>query len=398
MDEARLIRFPIMCQGLQIIVVTHEALHGDEIFAATLVERYGSLEFLEQYAKDDTILLGVGAGEFDEHPSITDGTPRKEDDCCASLVAKALGVELEPNVRQAIKYVFKADQGHDVDFGICTVVKVMHQQNLDDPQVARRWARLGFMAKLDDCGANKDFSLQGITASMSVTSGFAQAMKWFRQGFDLMVREHMAFHTTTKAEFEAKAHVSQIPGPNGRTLTLVVIETDDTRMGKYARHSAKADFVVTRRSTGHTQIVGNQRTGIHVRDVAMMIRVEELRARGSDIVPSWGQLVAEDAYEGDPWHMLPNGSILLNGSATNTRVSPTLLPLDRIVQLVTLGVDPTAFEMTRQGWCQDGRCVSTPEAGCPWYDYGLPRCRAVRAGQYAETHDAPRGHASVNDD
>lgn len=333
-------RFVMRVAGETVFFDTHEGPHLDEIATKWLIEKFGDKEFLDKYVSNRILEVGIGGGLFDEHPV---NSERKEGECAATLVAKALGVDDNPALEKILKFVVTHDlKGGAQPFDLASLVKLLHQQFPNDPERVIEWAMVGLEAKY---------------------------------------REQLQFFTATKQEFERAAEIEEIQGPGRQTLKMVTVVSDDEQMSKFARSSfgGGAAIIIQRRSSGNVQIYTNKRYGLTLYDVAQMIRLAEQRAKGQVVMTDWETLSSEGKVEGtEEWFFHHAGQMLLNGSLTAPDVPPTKLSLEQIKEMVRIGINPQAFEQSRAQLCRSGNCTSTRNDQCPWYPWGLHRCRAIR--------------------
>lgn len=332
------------------IIATHPRPHLDEITAIWLLRKAGTGMFSgvenakieywnesdikkssEEYEKEGILLLGIGGGRFDEHP--TERNARKENECCATLVAKHLGIDDDPIFEKILKFTFNNDlkaSTHPFDLGYVT--SILHQQFPDDPE---------------------------------------KVMEWTVTGLEAKYREQLQFFTTTSEEFKKAAKLEQVQC-NGRILNLVTVESDDVQMNKFARssHGCNAAVIIQKRSSGNVQILPNKKFRIKLYDVAQMLRLEEQKLKRVLLTTDWKELSAEGKVQGaEEWFFHEEGQFLLNGSSTALDVPPTQIPIERITELVKIGISRNQFYEN----CDARRCRT-----CPWYYWGLHRCRKLR--------------------
>ena len=353
-------------------ILTHERPHLDEIVAIWLLRKFGEQRFPgistaavtftsirrlaeaglkpEEYETQGTLLLGIGGGRLDEHPTMDEG--RKAGDCATTLVAKELGVSDDPSLAKILRFVRAADvEGNASPFDISYVVKLLHAKHPDDPNRAMEWALVAIEAKY---------------------------------------QEQLRFFTVVKPEFDAKAKVEEIAVGQKR-WRIVSIDSDEDGIHKYARseYGARAAMVIQRRSSGNVAIFGNKQAGVDLREAAKLIRLAEREAKGlsegtrpqSDATdaspmcprPDDERLLAEGYSPGaEEWFYHKQGQMLLNGSLTQADVPATRLSLDRIAELVKIGVDPARVKPL----CQStGSCLGDV---CDWYAWSLARCVKLR--------------------
>ena len=348
-------------------IVTHVNPHLDEITAIWLLRRFGEKKFLgistakitfwstggqapdgrsaEDYEREGILLIGIGGGCFDEHPA--NGSARKKGECAATLVAKALGVDNDPALEKILKFAVNSDlKGTSHLFDLASIVKVLHQEYPDNPEKVMEWATIGLEAK------------------------YQEQLQFFNAAIEL-----------AKADFEKDANIENILGPHGRTLKMATIISDNPQMSKFARsdYGGNADIVIQQRSSGNVQIFTNRFSGLVLYDVVQMIRLAEQEVKGKIVTTDWKELASEGKVEGvEEWYFQKAGQMLLNGSLTATQVPSTRLSLEKIKEIVRIGVNPMAFQPERAPGCQQGVCSSTLRQPCPWYQFGLHRCREIR--------------------
>lgn len=333
-------RFKVSVAGEQIFVDTHEVPHFDEILSIWLIEKFGTLEFLNRYAPNRILELGIGGGFFDEHPR--PGNQKKDGECSATLVAKALGVKDEPPLEQLLRYALVRDtKGGTHPLELEALVKLRHRQHPNDLE---------------------------------------KVVEWTKEVIQDVYADQFQFWFTVRAEFEQAAQIEEV-WIGKRKLRLVTVVSDSPQMQKFARspHGGCAAIVIQQQTSGNVQIFTDKRCRIDLRDVVRMIRLEEQKAADEIVTTEWKELEAEGKVKGaEEWYYHLEGRMLLNGSLTAPNVPPTHLSLKRIKELVRIGVNPELFESSWAHWCQQGFCPASKRKPCLWYRWGLVRCRRIR--------------------
>lgn len=328
-------------RGKEVAFRTHDNPHLDEVGALLLIEKFGTEEFLNKYAKDGMILVGIGGGDLDEHPR--DGQGRKNGDCAMSLVAKALGVEEDPALEKILKFITNNDlKGSSHPFDLASLLSARYQ-----------------------CSCNG--------APEKVIRETINDLETF---YELQRR----FFASTKADFEKKATIDVVKN-GGKELKIVSIASNDPQISKFTRSSYGYDaaVVIQKKTSGHIQIFTNKRHGIVLFDVAQMIRAAEQKAKGKVLITDWKILNSEGTIDGVPeWYFHHEGQMLLNGSLTNNDVAPTRLSVKRIRSFVQIALDYDKFSESHAVECKRGICTSTYGKPCEFYPHGLHRCRKVR--------------------
>ena len=343
-------------------IVTHHRPHLDEIVAIWLLRKFGEEKFPginsakivyvdagsgprngmkeDEWEAKGMLPVGVWGGCFDEHP--TAGTERKEKECAATLVAKVLGVEDDPALEKILKFVTNDDlNASSSPFDLSYVVKLLNQQHPDDTNFVMEWAMTGLNAK------------------------------YFEQ---------FQFWTVTRQAFDDCAQIEKIIVFGGREVNMVTICSDDPQVSKFARSKSGSDaaIVIQKCKSGNVQIFTNKRYGLKIRDVVVMLRLAEQKAKGEVVTTGWEDLAVEGRVTGaEEWWYQQKAQNVYNGALTAKNIPPTKLSLAQIQEIVQIGVG-VDFEPSRAARCKIGTCTSTSRDQCPWYDYGLARCRKIR--------------------
>jgi hypothetical protein len=347
-------------------IPTHHGEHLDEILAIFLLKTLGEKFFpgianakivywgngcntpdgrpVEAWEAEGYLPVGVGGGTlFDEHATPT--RPRREGECAATLVAKYLDVFDELWFQEVLEFVTRDDlKGNASQYDIGAIAKILQLQHPNDPEVVFEWVMIGLGAK---------------------------------------IRQRMAFWRETRQEFERLAKIETIPGPFGKDIRIAVLRSNDPQVAKYAtsRKGGDTQLVVQQRETGNIQIFTNHRSGIKLDDVARLVREEEQFMNGKIVTTLWTELEAEGTIAGaENWCFGERSQWLLNGSLTATEIPPTKIPLETIIKMIKVAMDPASFPSDRAENCRQGICTSTFQNPCPWYERGLKRCRKIRYG------------------
>ena len=275
------------------------------------------------------ICVDTGGGRFDHHPQ-----EEHPEECAATLVAKYLEVDDDPALDQILRFVANHDlKGSAHPFDVGSICKMYYSVHPDNP---------------------------------------AKVIGWVIDALEVKYQEQFMFFSETRKEYEENAKIVGVVLANGETFRVVTIASDDRHVAKYARYQGAA-VVIVRQSTGHTQIMTQNRFRLRLDDIAAMMRLEEQKAKGTVQTTDWERLRAKGKVLGAEEWYYHEMEALLNGSFTAPKVPPTRLSLERITELVILGVNYTYFP---NGTCsKEGFCVGER---CSYYPYGLQRCRKLR--------------------
>ncbi len=341
-----MVRIKIRVVGKEITLESHKNPHFDEQFAQWLIENFGTKEFLEEYAPEGLIKLGIGFGAFDEHPREDERERRNE--CATTLVAKALGIHERPELKRLLDFALNRDRNGPQLLDLVHITNLWRRKFPDDP---------------------------------------GEVFQEISKIIELEYQEQLYFHTTTKEEYERKSETEDL-NVNGEIIKIVTITSDKQQINRRFRFEVREEpgILIQKYSSGHIRIFGNRVFSIRYLDeIAAIIRYESQRAKRSILTRDWDMLRKEGKVRGaEDWHYHPWGFALLNGSITHPDVSPTDLSLDKIKSLVRIGIDYSAFEPSRIQVCQGGLCSSSRVNPCPWYPWGLKRCRTIRKEAYSK--------------
>lgn len=330
-------------------IATHKRPDLDAIATIWLLKKFGEEQF-PGIAKatimfvengnipegENVIAVDVGGGMFDHHPQ-----SEHPDDCAITLMAKHLEVHDDPALETILRFVANNDlKGSAHPFDLAYIIKLMNSFYSNKPERVINWATKALEAKY---------------------------------------QEQFSFFSEAKEEFEQKAEIDEIKMNNGRgerVLKIVIIVSDNENIAKYARShfGCKAAVVIQKQTTGNVQIYVNKQYGLRLHDVAQMIRLEEQKIKGLVETTDWKELSSEgNKVKGvKEWYYHKGLEALLNGSLT-AKVPPTSLPLERIRELVKLGI---WYTLLPNSVCRkEGYCTGVD---CEWYEYGLSRCRKLR--------------------
>lgn len=305
-------------------IATHANPHFDDILGCIFLQRFGEDVFpgvsgaeivfwpnggtpdgrlAEYWERDGFLMVGVGGGRFDEHPS--GGASRKENECAATLVAKALGLDQDPRFRQLLQFALKVDSGGAAHpFDVSSVINWMNRLHRDNP---------------------------------------APVFAWVREFLDAYLNHQEDFRVALRACKE-DGKVCEIPRGE-RRIRMLAIESDLNEVMAAARleqpYGPDADIVVQRRSSGNVQILTSKKACLDLAHVAAAIRRAERRAKGlPEVMSGEGvKLFAEGKVPGaEEWFFFLAGMMLLNGSLSAPETPPTKLTLDQIVDIVRANV------------------------------------------------------------
>lgn len=331
-------------------IVTHGTpVHLDELVGKLLFTRYGEDKFpgigtanfraitatdnvAELQKRDDVILLGLGGGPFDEHGA--GGNEEKAKECCATLIAKFLGLDQDFCWRTILKYVLHTDKNSP-------------NLTLDLAPTVMRLQKQGF-----GLNAVSTYVELTVNAAYNAQKGFSQTSLKDVKEEELMI--------------------------NGERRFIAVAKGDDQDIPRYMRFLG-ATVVVVENSNGHIQVLTNREYKLDVRDILRILRIWEQKKDGdkTNKVEDWKVLETEEIIPTIPqWYYHKDGNNILNGASARPDLPATKLSLEEVVRAVRIGLENSFLNC-------DGNCCSTLRKPCPWYSLGLIRCRSARSIRYA---------------
>ncbi len=329
-------RLPILVGGkIQAIFDMHEPpIHLDEAVAFCLIEKFGDRKFYLRYSRKGVIEVGKSSGllggPLDEHPSAI--IERKEGECAASLVAKALGIGKDPGLQRILHYVKQRDleSGGGQPFeDMAATVKTMSQQSPQQSKEVIEWVKMALWARY---------------------------------------QQETRFHTVIPQEFRRGGTIEFLKS-GSKVIKMAIIFSDDEQINAYSRHLGAA-VVIQKNSRGNVQIFTDLKLNIPLDDVANMLNLAEQAAGGQVRVTDWTTLSKEGFIPGGKWYYFRQARMFLNGSLTHPKVLPTRIPLEEIKRIIRIGVNPKLLP----SYCVDS-CIYRK---CGWYLWGLQRCQNIR--------------------
>lgn len=325
-------------------IVTHVKPHLDELVAIWLLVRWGEKHFpgintvpvevwrkglesadgrsFEEHEDEGTMFIGIGGGQFDEHP--TNGTDDLSGECAATLVAKRLGIQ-------------------------------------DDPALERI---LDFVRRIDTKGGANPWDISAVVkAANEVGKGLPELLTWVFLALDAKYEQQVKF-----LEAEADANIAQWDTVG--SVRVATAESDNQQVYKVLFTRGAAVAIVRRRQDGRVAIFTQKRDNIRLTDAVRIIRLLEQKARGDVRTTNWKELAAPGSIDAVArWYYLKEGEMLLNGSDTHPDTPATGLSLSTIRQAVILAL--SGEMICSQANVCDGK-------SCKWYQLGLSRCQTIR--------------------
>lgn len=295
-------------------IVTHKHPHPDEVLGIICLRKWGNdkypgiedanVEFWDagvttpdgkswkEWHRKGYLLVGVGGSCFDEHT--TNG--RKKETCAALLIAEDLGIDREMWMKKTLDYVVSNDlKGGNNPFDIAAMIRLANEQWFDtNPQETLDFAIQMLMLKLND---------------------------------------QRNFFITVADEFNEYAKVTII-NYDGKKIKGAFIESDNTKMGAYARSEfgGFCDIVVVRNQKGNVIITTNKRP-IDLSNVICGLRDCEAKIKGKKV--PFDQLTAGGtSLNAEEWYYDVQANQILNGSKSASSVPPSKIKTETLKRII----------------------------------------------------------------
>lgn len=395
-------------------IITHKEPHVDEADAISLLRRYGEKNLpgianapiifwendgeipdgrtWEEFWGEGYVLVGVGGSPLDEHATLSE--EGKDDDCATTLTIKELGVD-----NPAVLRVAEAVKHNDLNGGadaleLPNLLRALYREY--DPKIVLEEAikiieALEVYVRENDIPKQeKLLDLPSVLKALYFQEGSEKAIEWTIHAMNAKILEQKMFHTSTRDEYEKHSQFIQAKVFDGKTITVAVIDNcDDEQVASYARFNGAA-VVILRNTEGNMFVSASKKRGLRLNDSIRIIRVEEQMAADLCLTTDFDALGSSGRVKGaENWTFFQKGQCLFNGRLKGKGVLPTRLAIESVVEIVKAGLNPRVF---CEG-CFGRECSSTQGAdgrqSCPWYRYGLQRCRDLRFKKHTIVHAPP---------
>ena len=296
-------------------IATHVNPHIDEICGIWLLRKFGNEHFpgikeavveffgngnttlqmtAEECLEKGIILVGIGGGMFDEHPTIT--TERKNGKCATTLIAEYLSVDDNPALEQILKFVCQNDLK----------------------------------------GSGSISEIASICLKMYKILPAEKVGIWANLALETIFHDQEQFNHEAADEFK-KARIFRV-GNNGDSLRIAVVESDNEVIAKFARSKSGGNsaIVIQKQSSGNVQIFLNRKFGwVKMDNIAKHIRLAEQKVKGRFITLKEEDLKKEGSVPGaEEWHFFKKGQMILNGSMSHPDVPASKISLQEIIRIV----------------------------------------------------------------
>ncbi len=334
-------------------IVTHFRPHADELIALMFLKNFpegevqfpgiknAKIEFLStgrlgegKTYKDfpDRIFLGVGGGPFDEHE--TDGQERSEGEVCATLVAKALGLENMPELQPILQIVKDEDlSGAKEKDSLSVMIKFLHSCFKDDYETIYKWSEMAYMAHIGLDSIIRPFTLESARMLLKEHKDFL----WWNEVIEKALTYQDEEYQKALKEFDEKALKESIVAYDGKQVAFSFVESDNEEMGKAAR-SRMSQLIVQRNSRGNVFIFTYRKRNLDLTSVVVLLRLAEQHFSGEIKVKDTETLSQTGNVADIPWYLFYTKDSIFNGSLTTKDVPPTKIPKEKLISIIKEGI------------------------------------------------------------
>jgi hypothetical protein len=305
-------------------IVTLPRVQIDALIACFLLVRFGEERFpgikdaeylfwinipegktAPELEKEGYILLDMGGGIFDHHT----GQDGKREKCMSQMVAEHLGIHKSQSIRKLLEYARRDDllgkgtiSNDPIDraFGLSGLVSNMNRALPDDQELIIKTVMPFFIAHhLEEKKRSED-----------------------------LPREYEEKIKIGKAH---EVSLQSVRGP----IKMVMIETDEIAMAGYLRAQRSIDLVVQKMSSGHVNIITQQKKMFDLSQIAIFLRMAEAEEKDVPLSLDGKELGVAGRIEGiDEWYFDTRARTIQNGGIRPQWTSPTRLPLVTIGEII----------------------------------------------------------------
>lgn len=368
--------------GAEVLVRTHNMPHMDEVLPMFMLQQEGTEAFIKKYCPDRLLNIGILRGDFDEHNAPGKGE-KKGEECAATLIAKALGIEHKPEWRKMLRFTLNDDTGRAHNpRNIANILTNWHRQDPENQEKHVNWALLGLWVKYYDCD-NGDYSLDRIrkvALKKNWMHEYINPEEWFASG-QKVTEEHQRYFKEAIRELKHKRKTGKaclrVVSWGDVWLRTIALVSDNYRMTSALRaeKAGNSDAFVIKNSRGQAMLGINKKTKLDLAEVVKIITAEELRKSGQIITAKKAKQQAQALAGTGVWYYFKDMEAILNGGYTHPTVPATKISLCDLFGMLSIGLDRRVFHPKVIDDCLKGKCQGQK---CSWYAYGLERCRNVR--------------------
>ncbi len=342
-------------------IVTHLRPHADELVALMLLRTFkqgeeffpGIMQAKLEYMATglisegkttldfpDTVFLGCGGGIFDEHSTFK--TDHKIGSCCTTLVAEKLGVLKEKGLERILFQVLREDEvGAKVKHEIPSIIKLLHNKYPNEPEKVATWTVEAYEAVYKHDLLNKIYVQEPITFehvfSILQKQNSAKAIEWKSIGDGAIDYQNQRFQEAG-IYFNTHAQIENLNIPEIGNIKIASIITDNEETNRAARFKG-VSVLIQFNTRGNCAIFTDYKKKLDLTNTFVMLRLAEQSYRGSVEIKDTHLLSKEGFTEGIPyWFLFHTRQMGFNGSLTTSDIPPTMIPHEKIINIVKQGL------------------------------------------------------------
>lgn len=290
--------------GVSVKVRTHDEAHLDEWLALWLAERFATRAWVMNHCTNADLPLGIEGGEFDEHAHSGQQTKSKE--CCATLMAKSLGVSDNRALSHMLKHVSRADiDGAGGPFALYNLVKMMNAEYPDQP---------------------------------------VRVMEWAFFALDAKYAEQQEFAASYEEAKKGKIEEVALPDSTVTLARVLIVHTDRKKIvaAAVANPDLRPDAVIQRRSNRQVMIFTILKPSRRLRmgPIVSRLRLGEAKVVNRILTGDQKRQLSGHGFSAgdETWYYNPRGEMILNGANSNKEVPPTKMEFGKVVGAVCWGI------------------------------------------------------------
>jgi hypothetical protein len=260
---------------------------------------------VEQLESEGYILLDMGGGKFDHHTA----EDKKHEKCMSQIVAEHLGIHKEASVRKLLEYAHRDD--------------ILGKGTLSNDPIDRAFGLSGLVSNL-----NRTMPDDQLAVLKTIMPLFlAHYIEERKRSEDFPKEYHEKLNN-------GKAYLITIETPRG-ALKMTIIETDEIGMAGYLRAQQGIDIVVQKMSSGHVNIITQQKKQLDLSQIIKFLRIAEAEQKQNRHTLKDADLANAGRIEGvEEWYFDTRARTIQNGGVRPQWTNPTQLSLDTIGEIV----------------------------------------------------------------
>ena len=324
----------------KIIIPT--ILQPDTIIAIFLLKKFGKEKYpgveraeieicseLPQGETEDSLekkgylLIDIGAGKFDHH---------FKKKTASQLVAEDLNLVEDPALAKLLTFAERADK-----YGLGTI---------STDQIDKTFGLAGLISSLNKTLPNEPQKVFDLISPL-IYAHYLEEKRRFKE---------LPEELEQKLK-EKKAEIFFVK-QKGKKLKVVAIESNNPSIVGWLRSSIgqRADVVLQKASSGHTNIITRPLKRVDLRFVAAFLRQEEINVQNRKIqLPPLELIKPGKLAEIPEWYYDLATNSILNGGINPKGVSPTSIPLERIKEILKEGLAEIPFKKRARVETAEGR-------------------------------------------